>query len=111
MPKRSFVVPGASPWVQDQEVALKRIRPELAGNPEYTEMLLEEALKLAREDLVFIRVVTPMPKKNGSIANFRDEVTPIRIDQFVTDAFLFAILEPFVGERPFPLDDVYFFRH
>jgi serine/threonine protein kinase len=36
-------VPGASPWVQDQEVALKRIRPELAGNPEYTEMLLEEA--------------------------------------------------------------------
>jgi eukaryotic-like serine/threonine-protein kinase len=36
-------VPGASPWAQDQEVALKRIRPELAGNPEYTEMLLEEA--------------------------------------------------------------------
>ena len=37
------LVPGASPWAQDQEVALKRIRPELAGNPEYTEMLLEEA--------------------------------------------------------------------
>lgn len=36
-------VPGASPWAQAQEVALKRIRPELAGNPEYTEMLLEEA--------------------------------------------------------------------
>lgn len=36
-------VPGASPWAQDQEVALKRIRPELAGNPEYTEMLVEEA--------------------------------------------------------------------
>ncbi len=36
-------VPGASPWAQDQEVALKRIRPELAQSPEYTEMLLEEA--------------------------------------------------------------------
>lgn len=36
-------VAGANPWAQDQEVALKRIRSELAGNPEYTEMLLEEA--------------------------------------------------------------------
>jgi serine/threonine-protein kinase len=36
-------VPGAAPWAQDQEVALKRIRAELATNPEYTEMLLEEA--------------------------------------------------------------------
>jgi len=36
-------VPGARAWAQDQELALKRIRPELAGNPEYTEMLLEEA--------------------------------------------------------------------
>ncbi len=36
-------VPGGTPWAQDQELALKRIRPELATNPEYTEMLLEEA--------------------------------------------------------------------
>ena len=36
-------VPGASPWAQNQELALKRIRPELADNPEYSEMLLEEA--------------------------------------------------------------------
>ncbi|MCX4243709.1 serine/threonine-protein kinase [Paraliomyxa miuraensis] len=36
-------VAGASAWAQDQEVALKRIRPELASNREYTEMLLEEA--------------------------------------------------------------------
>ncbi|MEX1361973.1 MAG: serine/threonine-protein kinase [Nannocystaceae bacterium] len=36
-------VPGASPWAQNQELALKRIRPELADNPEYGEMLLEEA--------------------------------------------------------------------
>ncbi len=37
------IVPGSDAWAQDQEVALKRIRPELANNPEYTEMLLEEA--------------------------------------------------------------------
>ncbi|MCA9708720.1 MAG: serine/threonine protein kinase [Myxococcales bacterium] len=37
------IVPGGSPWAQDQEVALKRIRPELSSNPEYNEMLLEEA--------------------------------------------------------------------
>lgn len=36
-------VPGASPWAQNQELALKRIRPELASNSEYSEMLLEEA--------------------------------------------------------------------
>ncbi len=36
-------VPGAAAWAQDQQVALKRIRAELKGNPEYTEMLLEEA--------------------------------------------------------------------
>lgn len=37
------IVPGQSPLAQDQEVALKRVRPELAANAEYGEMLLEEA--------------------------------------------------------------------
>jgi len=37
------IVPGGTAWAEDQEVALKRIRSELADNPEYNEMLLEEA--------------------------------------------------------------------
>ncbi len=37
------IVPGSNAWAQDQEVALKRIRSELAGKPEYDGMLLEEA--------------------------------------------------------------------
>ena len=36
-------VPGSQPWAQNQEIALKQIRPELATNAEYGEMLIEEA--------------------------------------------------------------------